>query len=68
MAIVFIGICVVFIVIYKTGLLCKKSAPSNYAAGYITAKDKSREIIPREIMDTTTCDITIKTQNGKFRR
>ena len=66
--IVFVGVFVALIVLYKMGILCKNSGILNNAAGYTSAPDKSKEIIPGEIKETPSSEVIVKTLNNKFRK
>ena len=62
-AVVFIGICITLIILFKTGVLCKGSAAAKNK-GYKIAPEKSLNIAPGEIKNDNQFDaIMIKNQN-----
>ena len=62
-----VGICIALIVMYKTGVFGKSGGSSNNV-GYTIAPDRSRNIAPGEIKDTTSNEFAIKAMNDKFRK
>ena len=67
-AVVFIGICVAFIIMYKIRLICKRNGPQK-EKGYDIAPDKSMNIPPWEDKKNDQFDaIKIKNQNENLKK